>query len=146
MARQELKRDRGTDRRPRHSACTQARRLRPATPERRELGLGEREGLMVCPRKNAITRGRKVLYAPATCAGREGFIQYKRPTSFGWCIKWSSRLSDLNSGSLTYYGFVEHTILRLTFIRKSRLLPNSLRITENRIQTVPPFPVFGQVF
>ena len=47
MARQGLKPDRGTDRRPRHSACTQAQCLRPATHvERRELWLEEREGLM----------------------------------------------------------------------------------------------------
>ena len=100
----------------------------------------------MCPRKNAITRGRKVLYAPTTCAGREGFIQCKRPTSFGWCIKWSSRSLELNSGGLNFYGFVALSIFRLTNRNLSSLLPNSLRITENRIQTVPPFPVFGQVF
>ena len=45
MERQGLKPDMGTDRRPRHSACTQAQCLRPATHvERRELWLGEREG------------------------------------------------------------------------------------------------------
>ena len=34
--------------------------------------------------------------------------------SFGWCIKWSSRSLELNSGGLNFYGFVALSILRLT--------------------------------
>ena len=46
MERQGLKPDMGTDRRPRHSACTQAQCLRPATHvECRELWLGVVSGV-----------------------------------------------------------------------------------------------------
>ena len=75
MARQGLKPDRETDGRPRASSCTQARRMRPATHvERRELGLGEREGLMCahaqmrppgagrCYMRPRLARGVKVSY------------------------------------------------------------------------------------
>ena len=75
MARQGMKLDRGTDRLPNYSACTQAQRLRPATHvERRELGLGEREGMRCdhaqmrppgagrCYMRPRLARGAKVSY------------------------------------------------------------------------------------